>query len=336
MAGNGSDGASQVYSEFLYGKSGQFSRKSAERREEVIFRVMKKKITELALNRFKWDGFPPTVDVRFLEMSLLFNGLAVAYIDKDYDQFLVVRATGTGSVNMVDNPVAFTVFGPGSYAQSSGIGDPVMFRSKNIRAYLPMTFERLSVKQKKQVGVPIWPNYLRSSDVDMIDLYASRLATIERSLEINSKNARRNKVLTATPNTQLSVMNFNRQLDEGVDGVIVTAPLGEENAVQALDLGITPDSYDKLSILRTRWWNECMGMLGIDNANQDKKERLVASEVGANDGQTDSMRYVSLNARRIACEQIKAVFGYDITVEFNVEVEAQAKMAEAQMNSGAE
>lgn len=336
MAGNGSDGASQVYSEFLYGKSGQFSRKSAERREEVIFRVMKKKITELALNRFKWDGFPPTVDVRFLEMSLLFNGLAVAYIDKDYDQFLVVRATGTGSVNMVDNPVAFTVFGPGSYAQSSGIGDPVMFRSKNIRAYLPMTFERLSVKQKKQVGVPIWPNYLRSSDVDMIDLYASRLATIERSLEINSKNARRNKVLTATPNTQLSVMNFNRQLDEGVDGVVVTAPLGEENAVQALDLGITPDSYDKLSILRTRWWNECMGMLGIDNANQDKKERLVASEVGANDGQTDSMRYVSLNARRIACEQIKAVFGYDITVEFNVEVEAQAKMAEAQMNSEAE
>jgi hypothetical protein len=335
MAGNGTGGASQVYSSYLYGASGQFGRKSAERREELIFRVIKKKITELALNRFKWEGFPSTVDTRFLEMSLLFNGCAVAYIDKDYDQFLVVRATGTGSVNMVDNPVAFTVFGPGSYTQTSGVGDPVMFRSKNIRAYLPMTFERLSEKAKKQVGVPIWPNYLRSSDIDMIDLYASRLATIERTLEINSKNARRNKVLTATPNTQLSVMNFNRQLDEGVDGIVVTSPIGEEQVVQALDLGITPDSYDKLSILRTRWWNECMGMLGIDNANQDKKERLVASEVGANDGQTDSMRFTYLNARRIACEQIKEVFGYDIEVEFNVEVEAQAKMALDQMNSGA-
>lgn len=336
MAGNGTGGASQIYNEFLFGTDGRFNKSTAAQREQMIYRVLKRNIMELALNRFKWEGFPETVNTRFVEMALLFNGCAVAYNDKDYDKFLVVKATGTGSVNMVDDPVAFTVFGPGSYTQTKGVGDPVMFRSKNIRAYMPMTFERLSEKDKKQVGVPIWPNYLRISEMDTIELYATRLATIERTLEINSKNARRNKVLIATPNTQLSVMNFNRKIDEGVDGIVVTAPMGEEEVIKALDLGIEADAYDKLSLLRTRWWNECMGLLGIDNANQDKKERLVASEVGANDSQTDSMRYVSLNSRRQACDQIKEVFGYEITVDFNVEIEAQAKAMAEQSGIGQE
>lgn len=104
--------------------------------------------------------------------------------------------------------------------------------------------------------------------------------------------------------------------------------------IEALDLGVNPDAYDKLSILRTRVWNELMTLLGIDSANQDKKERLVASEVSANDSQTDSFRYVNLNARRQACDAIKLVWGYDVTVEYNAEVEAQADAAEAASLAG--
>jgi hypothetical protein len=325
MAGNGTGGANSIYNEFLFGKDGRFARNTAAQREAVIYSMLKRSITELALNRFCWTGFPDTVDTRFVEMALLFNGCAVAYNDEDYEKFLVVKANGAGSVNMVDNPVAFTVFGPGSYTQSKGVGDPVMYRSKNIRAYLPMTFDRLSKRDKGRVGVPIWPNYLRQPEIDVIEVYATRLSQADRTLEINSFNARQNKVIKTSPNTQLSAINFKRKIEEGVNGIQVTAPFDEAVAVEALDLGINPDVFDKLKGLRNSWWNECMGLLGIDNANQDKKERLVAAEVGANDSQADSMRFVSLNARRIACKQIKEVFGYDVEVEFNVEVEQQAK-----------
>jgi hypothetical protein len=239
---------------------------------------------------------------------------------------------------MVDNPVAFTVFGPGSYTQGSNTGDPVMYRSKAIPAYLPMTYDRLSAKKKARVGVPIWPNYLRQPELDTIEIYASRISTIEMTLEINSTNARQNKIIKTTPNTQLSAVNFDRQIAEGVNGIQVSAPIDEVVAVETLDLGIAPESYDKLKALRNSFWNDCMGLLGIDAANQDKKERLVAAEVGANNSQADQMRFVALNARRIAAQQIKEVFGYDIEVDFNVEVEAQAMamIQQSDNNSGEE
>lgn len=335
MAGRGTGGANQIYNEFLFGADGRFSRKTNANRQQQIYRMLKRNITELALNRFKWEGFPDTVDTRFIEMALLFNGCAVAYNDVDYEKFLVVKANGQGSVNMVDNPVAFTVFGPGSYTQGNNTGDPVMFRSKIIPAYLPMTYDRLSAKKKARVGIPIWPNYLRQPELDTIEIYSSRIATIEMTLEINSTNSRQNKIIKTTPNTQLSAVNFDRQIAEGVNGIQVSAPIDEVVAVEAIDLGIAPESYDKLKALRNSFWNDCMGLLGIDAANQDKKERLVAAEVGANNSQADQMRFVALNARRIAAEQINKVFGFEIKVEFNVEVEAQAKalMAQKQANN---
>lgn len=320
----------EIYNEHLFGKNNRFSRTPGADRERMIERNLERNISELALNRFKWTGFPETVDARFVEMALLYNGCALAYIDKDYDKFLVVKANPAGSVNMIDNPVAFTAFGPGVPTKQAGDYAPVMYRSKLIGAYMEIVHSDLDAEEKQKKGVPIWPNYLRFPDIDTINIYATRLATVDRTLEINTKNARKPKVLTSTANTQLSTLNIARQQDEGTEVIQVSGAIDPNSSVSVLDLGILPDSYEKLSILRARWWNECMTLLGIDSANQDKKERLVAAEVGANDSQTDSMRFVNLNARRIACKQIKDVFGYDVEVEFNVEVEAQAQaMAEA-------
>ncbi len=325
--------ANDIYNAFLFGGDKRYSRNPGADREVAIQRNLERNITELALNRFKWTGFPETVNTRFLEMALFYNGCAMAYIDTDYDKFLVVKATGAGSVNMVDDPVSFTVFGPGTPTRQKGDISPVMYRSKVIGAYMPMIHEDLDEKEKRKKGVPIWPNYLRFPDIDTVAIYSTRLATIDRTLEINSKNARKNKVLTSTPNTTLSVSNLNRQIDEGIEAIQVSGALDPSSAITVLDLGILPDSYEKLSILRARWWNECMTLLGIDSANQDKKERLVSAEVGANDSQTDSMRFVTLNARKQACEQINEVFGYDVDVEYNVEVEAQARALAAE-NAG--
>ena len=64
--------------------------------------------------------------------------------------------------------------------------------------------------------------------------------------------------------------------------------------------------------------------LGINNANQDKRERLVASEVDANDEQVEQARFNMLDARLDACKLINDMFGLDISVKFrNDEVQQQ-------------
>src|SRR5690606_31619781 len=84
-----------------------------------------------------------------------------------------------------------------------------------------------------------------------------------------------------------------------------------------------PDHIEKLSIVRARLWNECMGLLGINNSNQDKKERLVSDEVKANDDQVSSSRRVNLNARQDAAEHINSVYGLNISVDYYSEIDAQ-------------
>lgn len=322
--------ADEYYNTHLFGVGNQFARNPAADRERAIQRMLERNIGELAVNRFKWSGLPDSVDARFLEMLLYMNGLAVWYWDDDYSKLLAVRGSGVGYVNMLDNPISFSIIGPGSKMQPDHELAPSQFLSKTLGAYQPaVTYEEGEARRK---AIGMWPNYFRYPELDVVRIYSTRLATIDRTLEINSKNARRNKILTSSPNTQLSVVNLNRQIDEGVEAVQVTGALDPSTAITAIDLGVLPDSYDKLSILRTRVWNECMNLLGIDNANQDKKERLVAAEVGANDSQTDSMRYVSLNARRQAADQINKVFGMNIKVDFNVEVEAQAEAQAAKEN----
>jgi hypothetical protein len=320
----------------LFGAIGASASTPGADRELQIQRMYEHSIAELAMNRFKWENLPESVDPRFLELQLLIAGIVVWYYDDKFEKLVVVQGAGTGYINFNQNPISYTVMGPGTKLLNAD-DSSLAFEPKILSAYIPQVdFEKPEEKlMRKAVGM--WGNYLRYPDIDKVTLYSSRLATIERTLEINSKNARRTKVVTSTMNNQLSMTNISRQQDEGVEVINVKEGAGIGENITAIDLGILPDQYDKLSILRTRWWNECMNLLGIDNANQDKKERLVAAEVGANDAQTDSMRYVALNSRRYYAEQINHVFGQNITVDFNTEVEKQAQeMAEAMgINDGA-
>jgi hypothetical protein len=255
---------------------------------------------------------------------MLFNGLTVFYWDDSYEKLLCVKGSPTGYVNFMDWPIAFTVIAPGS--QMNAIQGQTTMMPKELSSFIP--FVTKENKDERRLAFPVWPNYFRRSEIDTIRIYSTRLATTDVTLEINTRNARQNKVVTSTTNNQLSMVNLARQIDEGVN-VIQPKDAGMMDNISAVDLGIDYHLFDSVSILRTRWWNECMGLLGIDNANQDKKERLVADEVSANNGQTDSMRYVALQARREGIKHINRVFGLNIEVEFNTEVEAMARQMAA-------
>lgn len=321
----------------LFGSFDSYKSNPGVNRERAITINHMQNLGELAINRFKWENLPPTVDPRFLEITLFYQALSVFYWDKEFDALLAVRGSGAGFVNMHDNPVSFTVVGPSNVAASiqDSIAGPTVGLSNRapIRAYDPTVHSKLSDPEKlKEMCVPVWANAFRFPDIEQINIYATRLAWIDRTLEINTKNARRTKILKTTPNMSLSASNVVRGIDQGDELIQITGPMADMDFVEAIDLGIEPDSYDKLSLLRTRIWNEAVGLFGINGANQDKKERLVSAEVGANDEQIATLRYSSLNARQDACERINKVFGTDISVDFRTEIEAKEE-AEAAMEA---
>lgn len=294
-------GADNIYQSHLYGNAPGFANNPAANRSAIIERMYHRVLTELAVNRFKWEGLPDTVDVRFLEMCLFYNALSVFYDDPEFG-YLALKGSGANYINMLDNPTGFQVVG-----------------NNFVGKYL-----------KAKDCVPIWSNYMRIPDLDIVSIYAHRLAELDRSVEINSDNARQTKYLVVGENQRLSGVNINRAIDNGENGIQVKGgPMGDMAFIQAVDLGVNPDAIEKLDIVRARQYNVCMGLLGIENANQDKKERLVSSEVDANNDQTSSMRYVNLNARRMAATAINKKWKLDVSVRYYTDDERADIMKDA-------
>ena len=88
--------------------------------------------------------------------------------------------------------------------------------------------------------------------------------------------------------------------------------------IEKLDFNIEyePDKYwedfDKCFATLCQW-------LGITtNLSQNKKERLIVSEVESNDELTTISEDARLSFRKLGCEQAKELFGLDISCENKV------------------
>jgi len=267
------------------------------------------KLTDLACSRFKWEGVPPEIDIRYLEMTLFYQGLSIFYRDGRYDKYMALRGTMNGNLDYQNNPTGFNTVG------SNFLSVPV----SAVRATKNGEFDI-------GIGIPIWANKLRGTDIDIVTIYAKKLAKLDRSVEINSDNARMSKVILTNEAMNLTMSNINRQMEEGQNNIKVKGNFDLES-IKAFDMGIDPMTILNLDIVRDRQWNKCMTLLGIESANQDKKERLVSDEVTANGDQTSMMRFVNLNERRVAAEKINKAYKLNISVEYYTDEERNAKVS---------
>jgi len=252
--------------------------------EQMYFQTL----TELCVNRFKWEGLPKEIDRRFIEVELHRNALLVFFKDAKYDRHFCLKASIQGRMNMYDNPTQFHAY-----------GNQMIERDLTAREC-----------------VPIWANSLRIPQRQAIMIYARKLAKIDRTIDITVDNLRYTRLVTGNANQRQSLVNIMKQVDEGKP-LVYTTPNFDPASVQSLDLGIHPDVLPKLMDARNSMWNQAMGFLGINNANQDKRERLVASEVDANNEQVLAVRETALNARQYAAEQINKMFGLNVSVSYD-------------------
>lgn len=281
---------SGIYSNHLNGggSGGSFQGNTVIQTQALTENMYIRVLTELCCNRFEWKGLPDSIDVRTMELTLFWRALSVFYFDNDVDKYLALRASGAGAIDMYDTPLSYQVTAPG------------------INKHL-----------KQDDCVAIWANYLRIPDLDIVRLYASKLAKVDRTIDQCIENLRYTKVITAPENERHSWTQVLRQHYEGQPVIFGSQALDMSN-VQAFDVGAHHETLPKLLLGKSKLWNECMTLLGINNANQDKAERLIADEVSANDEQIHATRAIALNARQQACDEMKIKFGLDVSVDFSV------------------
>lgn len=265
--------------------------------EARIYHMYVRQLMGFVMTRFKWT-VPDEINPRAIEAGLLHSGFIVFYFDPRYDKYMCVRATHHGMVNIYDDPVTIRTVPYHNY-ESIDLVDSRYCEDGDIPC------------------VPIWPNIMRVSEMEIIDLYAARLAQADTTLRINMMAKRATRVITVEESQVQTVENTLRMAQDGIPAVIGSRSLEGVDFAKSLDLSdnrALVDARDE----RNQIWNEAMTMLGIGNANMDKKERLIVGEVESNNDQIVIARNMALLAREEACDEINRVWpDVNVVVEWS-------------------
>lgn len=259
-----------------------------------------KKLKLLAKSVFKWENLPNGINEKWIEDFLFSEGKCMFFKHKTFG-FMVARCSEQGTLNEYEEPTQLrpiiTNFTGDTGVYENGV-DCVFIRNND--------------------------------DCDptsrSIRLYAYRLTEITRTIDINI-NAQKTPVLILCNQKQKqTLINVYNQWDENKHVIFGDKDL-DLNGVKVLKTD-APIVFDKLQIEKNHVWNECMTFLGINNANMDKRERLVDDEVQANNEQIEMFAEMMLKARKQACVEINKLFGTNISVDYRVPKKAELELIE--------
>lgn len=240
----------------------------------------------LTINSIIWENLPLTILPSLLEQSCVDKGYVLFFNDDDLG-YLALPCTIGGRLNVNRIPISRVAYSPTGYNIPRDITNSVI----------------------------IFNNYQHTPDLLTIELYASQLAAIRMTSWANLNNQKFPLLLLTSTNQRLSMENFYMQYDGCVPAIFGTKDFDFES-VKAIPTQV-PFVADKLEDSLHRVMNDFLTWLGVENSNQDKKERMVANEVGSNYGNVELSRNVRLSARKYACDEINAMFGLDISCHFN-------------------
>ena len=248
------------------------------------------RIMDLAISRFEYKNLPDTVDQRYMELALLSDAMAVYFRD-DVIGDLCLRTMIDGRLGLYDIPFRRKAYANNGY-------------NRNLTA---------------DNSVLIYNNYLRTPSILQIGYYASSLAKLDITRDINI-NAQKTPILvTANERERLSMQNLYMKYDGNQPYLFGTKSFNPDSfKVFKTD---APFVADKLNMLKSDIWNEMLSWLGISNISINKKERLITDEVQRSQGGTVASRLSPLEARRDGIEKVNKMFGTDIEVSFREDLD---------------
>lgn len=263
------------------------------------------RLSELAMSMFKWKNLPESIDARFLEYTLFYEGAAVFFKDDDLSADELSEST------------------EGSYLCLQVIlgGRLNVYRiPKNRKAYAVNTYQKQLTQND---SVIIWNNMIRLPEYGRMMYYATKLAEIDRAIDVNVKGQKFPIAILCDEAQRLTLKNVYKQYDGNEPFIFGDSSLDLNKALQAINTG-SPFVADKLQDLKNNKWAEAMMCLGIPNSPTDKKERLVANEASVSQGGTLASRSSRLEMRKRACNEINRMFGLNIDVEYNKDLDITA------------
>lgn len=226
---------------------------------------------------------PNSINYKWVEKYLYTEGSCVFFKDKELG-YMVTKYTDSGKLNAYDEPTFVTPYATG-------------YMGKPLENHVDCV-----IIKNNDILLPTAPT---------LKLFAYRLAEATRTSDVNIRAQKTPVFALCDEKQKLSFKRAMSQVEEN-EFAIYGYKNFDIDSIKAIRMD-APVVFDKLTIQKHEIWNEAMTFLGLNNANQDKRERLVADEVSANNNQVGACGNVFLSARQEAFEEIRNLF--DISEE---------------------
>lgn len=262
----------------------------------------------LMLMRMKmgeWTGdIPETCNIDFLELCLL-GGMG--QFRKIGNSIVNLVTTPNGNLNMYGYPVA--LWGNTLNGKYNKVGLNYIPGGENL-------FPMMETGTNAVDSVLVKDNYFAYPFMHYIDMYAERIADVQRSIDVIANMLKSPSIVTCSEEDAKKIKSVLEKIDENCPWIvgINAAPY---NSMNVLETGAKPEILSELKEYKDELENEYASLCGINsNPSVDKKERLIVPEVNANNNMIDLYVKSAVEERQKACEYIKDFWG--INIEYNL------------------
>lgn len=245
------------------------------------------RMKKICLSMFEWTGLPTSMNARFLEMCLFYNGQAALLYDDNYGYINTMAADG-GYINIYGLPTELNCYS---------------YRFNQRRSlYMVDTGE-----EKGKECILVMNNYERIPTTATVSLFAYRLAEAQRTADVNIK-AQRTPILIATDQKQyFTLKKMYEEYDGNTPAIFADKNLISPDALKAIKTD-APFLCTDIMEYKREIWNEFLTFMGIQNLSE-KRERLITGEVDSNNELLNLNLQALLIPRKEACRQFNEKYG---------------------------
>lgn len=267
----------------------------------------------IALSMFEWVNLPKSMDARYLEQCLYYNGQASLLFDKQYG-FINTKCAGSGYVNIYGLPDKFNCF---SYGFNS--------MRKLYTGLNPLLTENQFENQKNYECILVMNNWDRTPTAGSMELFAWRLYLAQRTCDVNISGQRFPVMIVGDEKQRLMLENLYNQYNGNQPFIFGNKNQLNDDMLKAIKTD-SPYVADKITEYKKEIWNEALTYLGINNISVQKKERLTESESNENNELVNLNLQSMLAPRLEACRQFNEKYGLTGTdKEISVRVRSDLK-----------
>lgn len=251
----------------------------------------------IAVNRFRWEGLPPTCDPRYLEIQLHRSGIATICHDADTpDVWQTLMAAPQGEWN--------------------DYGIPTEWRARG--------YNDTDYKVTPATGELVYYSQTRLNPWGAIMQYAVKLTHIQRTSDVNLMHQQHPWVMLMPREKQMELINIFKQIsgyEPAILGDSANKALLELNEGNCFTLDLkVPYLGKELTEQYQNVLNQYLLFMGVPHIMFEKSERMITEEATAGNSTTNILLKNCLDARRWACRQLRelapSVFG-DLQVYLN-------------------